>query len=77
MITRIICDETLHCATNLRGGHEPGVLYMNSDRFEGADYESELRFCGWKLLKKLLAFLGIPDFWRGWGSLKNCKKIIF
>ena len=38
---------------------------MNSNGFEGADYESELRFCVRQLIKKLLAFLGIPDFLRG------------
>ena len=26
------------------GSREPGELYMNFDGFEGADYESELRF---------------------------------
>ena len=55
---------------------QPGELYMNFDGFEGSDYKFELRFCVRQLTKELLAFLGIPDFLRGWVTLKNCKKII-
>ena len=52
---------------------QPGELYMNFDGFEGGDYESELRF--WvRQLTKLLTFLGIPDFLRGWGTLKIFLK---
>ena len=50
---------------------------MNFDGFEGSDYKFELRFCVRQLTKELLTFLGIPDFLRGWGTLRNCKKKCF
>ena len=61
----------------IEGGLEPGFLCMNSDWFEGSDYESELGFWVWNLIKKVIGVFGNSRFLRGWGTLKNCEKLIF